>query len=104
MAIRRALTILSGLIAAVVAAMAFRLFPADLSSPVSWLWIPLFGGAIFINAFGFAAIALLLPCEIITHYLPAQKRLRVVEAKRIEVDSDEVTAADPTFTYERVVA
>ena len=104
MDIRRALTILSGLIAAVVAAMAFRLFPADLTSPVSWLWIPLFGGAIFINAFGFAAIALLLPCEIIAHYMPAQKRLRVIEAKRIVEASNEVAAADPTFTYDRVVA
>ena len=101
MDIRRALTILAGLLAAVATAIAFRLFPVDLTSPVSWLWIPLFGGAVFINTFGFAAIVLLVPCEIITHYLPGQNRLEVIEARDAGL-SGEIATAGPTLACERV--
>ena len=79
MRVRRFLTLLSGVTACLATAFAFRLFPADLSVPVSWLWVPLFGGTVFVNAFGLAAITLMVPWEIITHYWAPPRALRVIK-------------------------
>ena len=102
MDMRRALTILSGLLAAVATAVAFRLFPIDLTSPVTLLWIPLGGGAVFINTFGFAALALLVPYEVMTHYLSGQHRLHVIESDPIQTPSGEVTAGAPAIATKSV--
>ena len=102
MDIRRALTILSGVLAAVATAMAFRLFPLDLTSPVSWLLIPLAGGAVFINAFGLTAIVLLVPCEIIMHYLSGQHRLHVLENNSSQNPSGKIAAGDPAIAAKSV--
>ncbi len=99
---RRALTILSGFLAAVATATAIHLFPMDLTSPITWLWIPLLGGAVFINAFGLAAIVLLVPYEMITHYLSGQHRLHVVKGNPAHPPSSEVAAGSPAIVTKSV--
>ncbi len=96
---RRALTILSGMLAAAATAMAFRLFPADLSSPITWLWIPLFAGMVFTNTFGLAAIVLMVPWEIITHYHTRREQLHVIDAAK---PSGEITTTTPAFASKGV--
>jgi hypothetical protein len=77
--VRRLLTMISGLLALAITGLAFRIFPVDLSLPVSWLWIPFFAGAIFVNAFGLAAIALMVPWEFASDLLKKHGQLEVLE-------------------------
>ncbi|MBT3193500.1 MAG: hypothetical protein HN341_13200 [Verrucomicrobia bacterium] len=98
---RRALTLLSGLIALSATAMGFRLLPVDLSIPISWLWIPLFGGTVFINAFGLAAIVLMVPWEILSDALEKRSQLRVLARESARLGKIPATA--PSLADECVV-
>ncbi len=93
---------LAGLLAAAATGFAFRVFPVDLSSPVSWLWVPLFGGMVFVNAFGLAAITLLVPWEVVTHYVSKAGNLQVIEGGSTVDTSGEVSATGPAIARESV--
>ena len=101
MSVRRLLTLLSGFLACLSTAFAFRMFPVDLSTPVTWLWIPLFAGTIFVNSFGLAAITLMVPWEVITHYFPRGRKLQVLDGEIGRV-LDEVATTAPTLPREQV--
>ncbi len=101
MSVRRFLALLSGFLACLITALAFRLFPVDLSTPVTWLWIPLFAGTIFVNSFGLAALTLMVPWEIITHYFPRGRKLQIIDEKTGH-RLDEVTTTAPALPREQV--
>jgi hypothetical protein len=95
---RRFLTLLSGIIALAATTIAFHLLPADLTTPVGWLWIPLFGGTVFINAFGIAAIGLMVPWEVFTHYGARQRERLIVLSAGHKGVSGKITRARPAAT------
>lgn len=101
MRVRRFLTLLSGAIGCLMTAFAFRVFPVELSEPITWLWIPLFGGTVFVNSFGLAAIMLMVPWEIITHHWPKTETLQVLD-DAAGVGLDVVAAARPPLSCDRV--
>jgi hypothetical protein len=90
---------MAGLLALAATGFAFRVFPADLSLPVSWLWIPLFGGAVFVNAFGLAAITLMVPWEAASDYLDRRKQLRLLSNAE---DLSKIASATPAITSESI--
>ena len=99
---RRVLTMISGLLALAITGLTFRVFPVDLSLPVTWLWIPLFGGAIFVNAFGLAAIALMVPWEFASDLLKKHGKLKVLESTGAPViPLSKVAPAGPSLAYGR---
>jgi hypothetical protein len=101
MRVRRFLTLLSVAIACLTTAFALRMFPVELSEPMSWLWVPLFGGTVFVNSFGLAAIMLMVPWEIITHHWPNTETLQVLD-DAAGVGLDVVATATPPLSSDRV--
>ncbi len=93
---RRLLTLASGGIALAATGFAFHFLPVDLSSPIGWLWTPLFGGTVFINVFGISLIALLLPWEIAVHYMPV--KASALYSLELEMKSaDEISSGRPAI-------
>jgi hypothetical protein len=93
---------ISGLLALAITGLAFRVFPVDLSLPISWLWMPFFGGAIFVNAFGLVAIALMVPWEFVSDLLEKHGQLEVLESTGAPViPLSKVAPAGPSLAYTR---
>jgi len=102
MCVRSVLTLLAGTVALAATGEAFHLFPADLSMPISWLWIPLFGGTVFVNAFGLAAITLMVPWEIMTALTEKRTKQKVAGNTGLDAISDEMATTDPSFATGRI--
>ena len=92
----RILTFLSGLLALTAVSMAFYILPADLSMPITWLLIPFYGGAVFVNAFGLAAILLMVPWEIVSDSQSKRRQLHVLS--QAEHTSGEIACTSPVLT------